>query len=116
MIERCWQVSALPARNRVTLRYQGPTPTDELVASLEELRRVLPGAPVVLVVDIRELDGENPDARVLWRAFLREHRAAIAAAYVVSHRTLVLYRMVSALVSLGTGVHLHFVESSNDIP
>jgi hypothetical protein len=116
MLERCWQVSALPARNRVTLRYQGPTPTNELVASLAELRRALPGAPVVLVVDIRDLDGENLKARELWRAFLRQHRSAIAAAYVVSRRRLVLYRMVSAIVSLGTGVHLHFVESPNDIP
>jgi hypothetical protein len=116
MLKQCWQISFLPTRNSVTIRYWGPTPTDALVASLKELEEALPRTPVVLVIDIRELEGNNPESRELWQAFLREHRSTLKTVYVVSLSSSIFYRMLASVLSLGAGVRLCLVESPSEIP
>ncbi len=112
---KCWQITPQPSQNTLLIRYWGPTPTDALGASLDELERAMPKVPTTLVVDVRELEGHNPDSRHLWQAFLAKYKANLVAVYVVVPSAWAIHRMVASVMGLAVGIRLRLVESPDQI-
>ncbi|HEU4404395.1 MAG TPA: hypothetical protein VFS43_03800 [Polyangiaceae bacterium] len=113
---KCWKIDTDPLKNQVKIRYWGYTPTDALAASIDELRAALPKTPSVLVIDVRELEGHNPEGRPLWKVFLEQHRSVLSTVYVVSPLPMAATRMVALVIGLAVGVRLRLVDSLKDIP
>jgi hypothetical protein len=116
MPERCWKIDHDPLKNRVMVRYWGSTSNAALLASMEELRESMPATRPILVIDVRELEGHNPDGRPLWQVFLKEQKANIAAVYVVSPLAMAATRMVATVIGLAVGLRLRLVESLREVP
>jgi hypothetical protein len=115
MVTKCWQITPQPLRHAVFVRYWGATSTAALVASLEDLERVMPRERTTLVVDVRELVGHNPDSRHLWQDFMASHKASLEAVYVIVPRAWAIHRMVATVMGLAVGIRMRLVESPDEI-
>jgi hypothetical protein len=116
MADSCWKVDHDPLKNRVIVRYWGPTPTSSLRSSMEEIRKPMRGTRPTLVVDVRELEGHNPEGRPLWQNFLKENKANFSAVYVISPLAMAATRMVATVIGLAVGLRLRLVETLHEVP
>lgn len=112
---KCWQITPQPLRNTILIRYWGPTSSEALTASLDELGAAMPKVRTTLVVDLRELVGHNPDSRHLWQAFLAEHKPMLETVYVIVPRAWAIHRMVASVMGLAVGMRLRLIESPDEI-
>lgn len=72
----------------------------------------MPEAAATLVFDLRRLDGYNPETKDPMKAWLREHKLAIAELVVVVSRADTILKMVTSAIGLAVGLRISIREQA----
>jgi len=67
---------------------------------------MMPPEDAVVVFDLRQLVGHNPDTKEPIKAWLRDNKARLASVTVLVPKSSTIIKMVTAVISLATGVKI----------
>lgn len=101
-----YRISKPAGSNAVVLKFVGPTPSAAVPEFLAELTRSMPESEAVLVFDLTELEGYNPETKEPIKAWLREHKLAIRQIVVLVQKSRTILKMATAAVSLAVGIKI----------
>lgn len=104
----CWRISR-DGNDRLVVQFHGYTPTDDLRKCLRALSGALPAKDGHVIVDLREIDGHNPEVRDPWKSWIQQHKSRLASIDVVITNTNVVTRMVVGALGLATGVRMRLL-------
>jgi hypothetical protein len=113
-----WGITKVAASGTIWLRFVGPTRTSEVPDFINALNEMMPEEDANLVFDLRELDGHNPDTKEPIKTWLRDNKARIAAVTVIVPKSGAILKMVTAVISLATGVKIRIrddMDESNSV-
>jgi hypothetical protein len=105
-----WSITKVAATGTIWLRFVGPTRTWEVPEFINALNEMMPGEDGHFVFDLRELEGHNPDTKEPIKTWLRQNKPRIASVTVLVPKTGAILKMVTAVISLATGVKIHIRE------
>jgi hypothetical protein len=109
-----WGITKVAATGTIWLRFVGPTRTAEVPDFINALNEMMPEEDANLVFDLRELDGHNPDTKEPIKTWLRDNKARIAAVTVLVPKSGAILKMVTAVISLATGVKIHIRDDMDE--
>jgi hypothetical protein len=102
-----WGITKVAATGTIWLRFVGPTRTSETPDFINALNEMMPDEDANVVFDLRELVGHNPDTKEPIKDWLRENKPRIATITVLVPKSGAILKMVTAVISLATGVKIH---------
>lgn len=100
------------ARGPLVSKFVGPTSSSSFAEFLAALGARMPEAAATLVFDLRRLDGYNPETKDPMKAWLREHKLAIAELVVVVSRADTILKMVTSAIGLAVGLRISIREQA----
>jgi hypothetical protein len=109
-----WAITKAAASGAICLRFVGPTQTKEIPDFLNALTEMLPAEEATIVFDLRRLVGHNPDTKEPIKAWLQRHKPRIAQVIVVVPSASAIHKMVTAVISLATGLKIRIRENLED--
>ena len=109
-----WAIAKVAASGTIWPRFVGPTRTAEVADFITALNEMMPKEDANVVFDLRELEGHNPDTKEPIKTWLRENKPRIAAVTVIVPKSGAILKMVSAVISLATGVKIHIREDMDE--
>ena len=101
-----WGITKQAASGTIWLRFVGPTRTEECAEFLSALSEMMPAEDAVVVFDLRQLVGHNPDTKEPIKAWLRDNKGRLASVTVLVPKSSTIIKMVTAVISLATGVKI----------
>jgi hypothetical protein len=105
-----WSITKVAATGTIWLRFVGPTRSAEVTDFITALNEMMPAEDGHFVFDLRELEGHNPDTKEPIKTWLRQNKPRIASVTVLVPKTGAILKMVTAVISLATGVKIHIRE------
>lgn len=93
-------------------KFVGPTSSSSFDEFLAALGARMPEAAATLVFDLRRLEGYNPDTKDPMKAWLRDHKLAIAELVVVVRKSDTILKMVTAAIGLAVGLRISIREEA----
>ena len=102
-----WGITKVAATGTIWLRFVGPTRTEETPDFINALNEMMPDEDANVVFDLRELVGHNPDTKEPIKTWLRENKPRIAMITVIVPKSGAILKMVTAVISLATGVKIN---------
>ena len=109
-----WSITKVAATGTIWLRFVGPTRTPEVPEFIHALNEMMPEGDANVVFDLRRLEGHNPDTKEPIKAWLRHNKPRIGAITVLVPKSGTIVKMVTAVISLATGVKIHIREDMED--
>ena len=104
----------MAATGVIWLRFVGPTRTAECPEFIKALNEMMPDEGANVVFDLRELDGHNPETKEPIKTWLRDNKARIASITVLVPKSGAILKMVTAVISLATGVKIHIRDDMDE--
>jgi hypothetical protein len=101
-----WAITKAAATGAICLRFVGPTRTSEIPDFLSALSEMMPPDDAHIVFDLRRLIGHNPETKEPIKAWLRQNKPRIRQVTVVVPSASAIHKMVTAVISLATGVKI----------
>ena len=101
-----WAITRVAASGTIWLRFVGPTLTHEVPEFINALVAMMPEADANVVFDLRLLEGHNQETKEPIKAWLREYKSRIASVTVIVPKSGSIVKMVTAVISLATGVKI----------
>ncbi|HWZ90450.1 MAG TPA: hypothetical protein VNW92_16415 [Polyangiaceae bacterium] len=101
-----WGITKVAATGTIWLRFVGPTRSEETPDFINALNEMMPDEDANVVFDLRELVGHNPDTKEPIKTWLRENKPRIATITVIVPKSGAILKMVTAVISLATGVKI----------
>jgi hypothetical protein len=105
-----WGITKAAATGTILLRFVGPTRTAEVPEFISALDEMMPDEDANVVFDLRELDGHNPETKEPIKNWLQVNKARIAAVTVLVPKSGTILKVVTAVISLATGVKIRVRE------
>jgi hypothetical protein len=105
-----WGITKAASTGTILLRFVGPTRTAEVPEFISALDEMMPEEDANVVFDLRELDGHNPDTKEPIKNWLQRNKARISAVTVLVPKSGTILKMVTAVISLATGVKIRIRE------
>jgi hypothetical protein len=105
-----WAITKAAASGAICVRFVGPTQTREIPDFLDALTEMMPAEEATIVFDLRRLVGHNPDTKEPIKTWLQRHKPRIAQVVVVVPSASAIHKMVTAVISLATGVKIRIRE------
>ena len=109
-----WRIAKVAATGTIWLRFVGPTRTEEVPHFLGALDEMMPDEEANVVFDLRELDGHNPDTKEPIKTWLRDNKSRLATVTVIVPKAGAILKMVTAVISLATGVKIHIRDDMDE--
>ena len=109
-----WGIAKMAATGVIWLRFVGPTRTAECPEFIKALNEMMPDEGANVVFDLRELDGHNPETKEPIKTWLRDNKARIASITVLVPKSGAILKMVTAVISLATGVKIHIRDDMDE--
>src|SRR5260370_30025465 len=109
-----WGITKLAATGTIWLRFVGPTRTEETPDFINALNEMMPDEDANVVFDLRELVGHNPDTKEPIKTWLRENKPRLATVTVIVPKSGAILKMVTAVISLATGVKIHIRDDMDE--
>jgi len=101
----------MPATGAIMVRFVGPTLSHEVPEFLAAIDQVMPERDAVLIFDLRELVGHNPDTNDPIRHWLLHNRSRIASVTVLVAKAAAIIKMVAAAIGFAVGMRIRLEES-----
>jgi hypothetical protein len=96
----------MPATGAILVRFVGPTLSHEIPEFLAAIDQVMPEKNAVLLFDLRELVGHNPDTKEPIRNWLIRNRSRISSLTVQVPKAAAIIKMVVAAIGLAVGIRI----------
>lgn len=106
-----WAITKAAATGTIWLRFVGPTLTHEIPQFINALSEMMPAEDANIVFDLRELVGHNPETKEPIKKWLRTNKPRILQITVLVPWSDVILKMVTAVISLATGVKIRVREN-----
>lgn len=110
-----WAITKAAATGTICLRFVGPTQTGEIPDFINALTEMMPAEDANIVFDLRRLVGHNPETKEPIKTWLRENKPRIAQVIVVVPNASAIHKMVTAVISLATGVKIVIRETLEEV-
>ena len=94
----------------IWLRFVGPTRSTETADFLAALSEMMPAEDASIVFDLRQLVGHNPDTKEPIKSWLLANKSRIAQLTVLVPKAGAIFKMVTAVIALATGVKIRIRE------
>lgn len=107
-----WSVEQAARGRPLVSKFVGPTSSSSFDEFLAALGARMPEAAATLVFDLRRLEGYNPDTKDPMKAWLRDHKLAIAELVVVVRKSDTILKMVTAAIGLAVGLRISIREEA----
>jgi hypothetical protein len=105
-----WAITKEASSGTIWLRFVGPTLTHEIPQFINALSEMMPAADANVIFDLRELVGHNPETKEPIKRWLQANKPRIDQITVLVPRTGAILKMVTAVISLATGVKIRVRE------
>ncbi|MET0792074.1 MAG: hypothetical protein ABW061_11185 [Polyangiaceae bacterium] len=109
-----WAITKSAASGTIWLRFVGPTRTEECADFLNAINEMMPEEDANVVFDLRELEGHNPDTKEPIKAWLRAAKPRLASVTVIVPKSGAILKMVTAVISLATGVKIRIRDDMDE--
>jgi hypothetical protein len=109
-----WRIAKVAATGTIWLRFVGPTRTEEVPGFIGALDEMMPDEDANVVFDLRELDGHNPDTKEPIKTWLRDNKSRLSTVTVIVPKAGAILKMVTAVISLATGVKIHIRDDMDE--
>jgi hypothetical protein len=109
-----WAITKIASTGTIWLRFVGPTLTHEIPQFINALSEMMPAEDANIVFDLRELVGHNPETKEPIKKWLRANKRRFAQITVLVPRSDAILKMVTAVISLATGVKIRVLEEMEE--
>ncbi len=111
---KLWEIGRADS-GEIWVRYYLVTPVKEMKDSLAAMTEYLPEKNARLVIDLRGLNGHNPDGRGLIQGWLKSNRRRIALLVVLLPKAVPIVKLITAAVGVAVGIKMRVLEAC-DLP